>query len=82
MEAETRSSPAPSGTASDLMRRADIALYRAKDSGISGPMQQAIGQTLAAGQQVLVFLNRRGFARHCFAMIAAGCPNARVAMLE
>ncbi|MNH15927.1 Primosomal protein N' [compost metagenome] len=25
-------------------------------------MQQAIGQTLAAGQQVLVFLNRRGFA--------------------
>ncbi|MAB98892.1 MAG: primosomal protein N' [Pseudomonadaceae bacterium] len=32
------------------------------DSGISGPMQQAISQTLAAGQQVLVFLNRRGFA--------------------
>ncbi|MBC9249066.1 primosomal protein N' [Pseudomonas alcaligenes] len=32
------------------------------DSGISGPLQQAIGQTLAAGQQVLVFLNRRGFA--------------------
>jgi primosomal protein N' (replication factor Y) (superfamily II helicase) len=32
------------------------------DSGISGPMQQAIRQTLAAGQQVLVFLNRRGFA--------------------
>jgi len=35
---------------------------RPLDSGISGPMQQAIGQTLAAGQQVLVFLNRRGFA--------------------
>ena len=32
------------------------------DSGISGPMQQAIRQTLEAGQQVLVFLNRRGFA--------------------
>ncbi|WXL25320.1 primosomal protein N' [Ectopseudomonas mendocina] len=32
------------------------------DSGISGPLQQAIRQTLDAGQQVLVFLNRRGFA--------------------
>jgi primosomal protein N' (replication factor Y) len=35
---------------------------RPLDSGISGPLQQAIGQTLKAGQQVLVFLNRRGFA--------------------
>jgi primosomal protein N' (replication factor Y) len=35
---------------------------RPLDSGISGPMQQAIGQTLERGQQVLVFLNRRGFA--------------------
>ena len=35
---------------------------RPLDSGISQPMQQAIAQTLAAGQQVLVFLNRRGFA--------------------
>ncbi len=35
---------------------------RPLDSGISGPLQQAIAQTLAAGQQVLVFLNRRGFA--------------------
>jgi primosomal protein N' (replication factor Y) len=32
------------------------------DSGISGPLQLAIRQTLEAGQQVLVFLNRRGFA--------------------
>jgi primosomal protein N' (replication factor Y) len=32
------------------------------DSGISGPLQQAIRKTLDAGQQVLVFLNRRGFA--------------------
>ena len=32
------------------------------DSGISGPLQQAIRQTLERGQQVLVFLNRRGFA--------------------
>ncbi len=35
---------------------------RPLDSGISGPLQQAIAQTLNAGQQVLVFLNRRGFA--------------------
>jgi primosomal protein N' (replication factor Y) len=43
-------------------------------------MQQAIGQTLAAGQQVLVFLNRRGFAPTCCATTAAGCPNASAAM--
>ena len=35
---------------------------RPLDSGISAPMQQAIEKTLQAGQQVLVFLNRRGFA--------------------
>lgn len=32
------------------------------DSGISMPLQKAIERTLAAGQQVLVFLNRRGFS--------------------
>ncbi|MCY1336674.1 Primosomal protein N' [compost metagenome] len=32
------------------------------DAGISMPLQRAIGETLAAGQQVLVYLNRRGFA--------------------
>ena len=35
---------------------------RPLDAGMSPPLQQAITQTLAAGQQVLVFLNRRGFA--------------------
>nr|WP_276583955.1 primosomal protein N' [Pseudomonas sp. RIT-PI-AD] len=35
---------------------------RPLDSGLSMPLQQAIAQTLEAGQQVLVFLNRRGFA--------------------
>lgn len=32
------------------------------DSGISMPLQRSIKETLAAGQQVLVYLNRRGFA--------------------
>lgn len=32
------------------------------DNGLSAPLLQAMRQTLAAGQQVLVFLNRRGFA--------------------
>lgn len=32
------------------------------DSGISRPLQKAITRTLADGQQVLVFLNRRGFS--------------------
>lgn len=35
---------------------------RPLDAGVSPPLQQAIARTLAAGQQVLVFLNRRGFA--------------------
>ncbi|MBE7373171.1 primosomal protein N' [Pseudomonas lopnurensis] len=35
---------------------------RPLDAGISGPLQQAIAQTLSAGQQVLIYLNRRGFA--------------------
>lgn len=32
------------------------------DSGISMPLQRAMERTLAGGRQVLVFLNRRGFA--------------------
>ncbi|KAF1051789.1 MAG: Primosomal protein N' [Stenotrophomonas maltophilia] len=32
------------------------------DAGLSMPLQRAIGDTLRQGQQVLVYLNRRGFA--------------------
>lgn len=35
---------------------------RPLDAGISPPLQQAMAQTLEAGQQVLVYLNRRGYA--------------------
>ncbi|MFC3607747.1 primosomal protein N' [Stutzerimonas tarimensis] len=35
---------------------------RPLDAGLSAPLLQAMTQTLQAGQQVLVFLNRRGFA--------------------
>ena len=56
---------------------------RPLDSGISGPLQQAIGKTLEAGQQVLVFLNRRGFAptllcHDCGWM--SGCPRCDARM--
>lgn len=43
------------------LERLDIK-SRPLDSGLSEPLQRRIGQTLAAGHQVLVFLNRRGFA--------------------
>lgn len=49
------------GAQSPRFLRLDVK-SRPLDSGISGPLQQAMAQTLAAGQQVLVFLNRRGFA--------------------
>lgn len=43
------------------LERLDIK-SRPLDGGCAPPLLTAIGQTLAAGQQVLVFLNRRGFA--------------------
>jgi len=53
------------------------------DSGISGPLQQAMRQTLEAGQQVLVFLNRRGFAPVLFCQDCAWisqCPRCDARM--
>ena len=47
---------------------------RPLEAGISPPLQQAMAQTLEAGQQVLVYLNRRGYAptlpRHACARAA------------
>ncbi|MCC5887571.1 MAG: primosomal protein N' [Gammaproteobacteria bacterium] len=43
------------------LRLIDLRRYPAAE-GFSEPLQQAMAETLAAGNQVLVFLNRRGFA--------------------
>ena len=44
-----------------LLRLVDLALHPAAD-GLSAPVVAAMRRNLAAGGQVLVFLNRRGFA--------------------
>ncbi|MBC7198751.1 MAG: primosomal protein N' [Pseudomonas balearica] len=49
------------GAKSPRFLRLDVK-SRPLEAGVSAPLEQAIGQTLKAGQQVLVFLNRRGFA--------------------
>jgi primosomal protein N' (replication factor Y) (superfamily II helicase) len=53
--------------AAQMPRMTLIDLRRhAADSGISQPAMQAIGAHLAAGGQVIVFLNRRGYAPTLF----------------
>lgn len=54
--------PARAGNAMPpALRLIDLRRHPAVD-GFSAPLQQAMAETLAAGNQVLVFLNRRGFA--------------------
>jgi primosomal protein N' (replication factor Y) len=53
---------------------------RPLDSGISGPMQQAIGQTLAPASKCWCSSTAAASHRPCCATIAAGCPSARAAM--
>ncbi|HEX7720154.1 MAG TPA: primosomal protein N', partial [Woeseiaceae bacterium] len=52
-----------------LMRLVDLALHPVAD-GLSAPVVAAMTRSLAAGGQVLVFLNRRGFAP---TLICQGC---------
>ena len=52
-----------------LMRLVDLTRYDAHD-GLSDPVVDAIQRNLASGGQVLVFINRRGFAP---TLICTGC---------
>ncbi|MEY2700485.1 MAG: hypothetical protein RIQ52_1240 [Pseudomonadota bacterium] len=40
----------------------DLRQHRTRQAGMSPPLMQAVRETLAAGQQVLLFINRRGYA--------------------
>jgi primosomal protein N' (replication factor Y) len=51
---------------------------------LSDPLVEAMGQALREGEQVILFLNRRGYARvalcpHC--QFAAQCPNCAVTLV-
>lgn len=68
------------GRAADYVVAGDDA---ARPGMLSAPLCDAIGETLGAGQQVMLFINRRGFApivqcRHCG--WAAQCPDCSVGM--
>ena len=59
--AHLRLSLRPAGAQPPRFERLDVR-SRPLDSGLSQPLLKAMGATLERGQQVLVFLNRRGFA--------------------
>jgi primosomal protein N' (replication factor Y) len=52
----------------------DLRTWRADpESLLTAPLTQAISETLAAGEQVILFLNRRGFATF---VVCTGCGHA------
>jgi primosomal protein N' (replication factor Y) len=54
------------------------------DVVLSRPLQAAIGERLTRGEQVLVLLNRRGFATSVFCRQCAGtldCPNCSISLV-
>jgi len=53
------------------------------DAMLSAPLRKAIGETLAAGDQIILFLNRRGFATFVLCRACGhsfGCPNCAVSL--
>ncbi|HEY1555526.1 MAG TPA: primosomal protein N' [Kofleriaceae bacterium] len=50
---------------------------------LSAPLRKAIGEALAAGDQIILFLNRRGFATFVLCRACGhsfGCPNCAVSL--
>jgi primosomal protein N' (replication factor Y) (superfamily II helicase) len=62
----------------------DLRTYRADgESLLSAPLTQALDETLAAGDQAILFLNRRGFATFivcCACGHAFRCPQCSIAL--
>ena len=57
---------------------------RGRRALLSRPLRQALAETLAAGQQTILFLNRRGFATmaYCFACgFALRCKHCDVSLV-
>jgi primosomal protein N' (replication factor Y) len=50
----------------EIVDMADSSSRGAKKGMLSRPLRQALAETLAAGQQSILFLNRRGFAAHVY----------------
>ena len=50
----------------EIVDMADPSSRGAKRGMLSRPLRQALAETLAAGQQSILFLNRRGFAAHVY----------------
>jgi len=73
----------PSVEIIDLVREREIA-GRSRRSSLTGPLRRALKETLEAGGQSILFLNRRGFSTqiYCFECgFAERCPHCEVALV-
>ncbi|MFT5444531.1 MAG: primosomal protein N' (replication factor Y) [Myxococcota bacterium] len=67
----------------DMVRERDIAT-KGKKSNLTAPLRRAVGETLDAGGQSILFLNRRGFSTqiYCYECgFAERCPHCEVALV-